>query len=144
MNKPDLDSMSTEDLETLAKEVQERLQAQRTLQKQEAIREIKEKITQYGITSEELGLSSSIKASTSKRSKQDPTTFKYRTPDRTPWSGKGRDPKWLIAMEGYTKDDFLIDPETNKTKYELNQERNGGAKETDLNRYQKMQPGASQ
>lgn len=57
------------------------------------IAEIRAKMTEYGITSKDLGV---IKNKTQKRSGTANPIPRYRNADGQTWSGRGRKPKWVI------------------------------------------------
>ncbi|WJJ93614.1 H-NS histone family protein [Neopusillimonas aromaticivorans] len=70
----------------------------------EAIRDIKEKMEQYGITAEDLV--SSGKKMVSKK----PAVVKYLGPNGEEWSGRGRTPGWMVEAEkrGSSREDFAV------------------------------------
>ncbi|MBB5406702.1 DNA-binding protein H-NS [Paraburkholderia sp. MM5496-R1] len=92
----------TAQLEKLHKEVA----AAREKEVSQAIADIKQKIAEYDLTAEELGLTS---ASPKPRRKSSTTTSvaKYRNPKTgETWSGRGRSPAWLV---GKNRERFLIE-----------------------------------
>lgn len=66
----------------------------RQQEKRSVIAGIKRQIQEYGITGQELGLTQTRAATSTKRS---PAGVKYRNSDGQAWSGRGRKPKWLAA-----------------------------------------------
>jgi DNA-binding protein H-NS len=90
----------TAQLEKLHKEVA----AAREKEVAEAIAEIRQKIDEYDLTAEELGLTSSLPKP---RRKASASVAKYRNPKTgETWSGRGRSPAWLA---GKNRERFLID-----------------------------------
>jgi DNA-binding protein H-NS len=88
----------TAQLEKLQKEMEQAREQEVT----QAIADIKQKIAEYGITAEELGFSSKVRAA--RKAALPP---KYRNPKTgETWSGRGRAPGWLA---GKNRDKFLID-----------------------------------
>jgi DNA-binding protein H-NS len=73
----------------------------------EKVAMIKETMSAYGITIEDLQ-GKSAKAPKSKSSS--PAPAKYTGPNGESWSGRGLAPKWLTALiaEGHAKDEYLI------------------------------------
>ena len=70
------------------------------------IAEIKAKMLEYGITLADLGVG--VKASKSRKA----VAAKYRNPANTDtWSGRGRVPRWLVALEGagHKRDEFAVE-----------------------------------
>ncbi|AUT63547.1 MULTISPECIES: H-NS histone family protein [Paraburkholderia] len=89
----------TAQLEKLQKEMEQAREQEVT----QAIADIKQKIADYGITAEELGFSSKVRAAGRKAA----LPPKYRNPKTgETWSGRGRAPGWLA---GKNRDKFLID-----------------------------------
>jgi DNA-binding protein H-NS len=88
----------TAQLEKLHKEVA----AAREKEIAQAIIEIKQKITEYDLTAEELGFTS--KGTVSRKTA---SVAKYRNPKTgETWSGRGRSPAWLA---GKNRERFLIE-----------------------------------
>jgi DNA-binding protein H-NS len=88
----------TQQLEKLHKE----MEVARDKEVAEAIADIREKITEYGITAEELGFSSKRPVV-----RKQPLPPKYRNPKTgETWSGRGRAPGWLT---GKNRERFLIE-----------------------------------
>jgi DNA-binding protein H-NS len=70
----------------------------------QAIVEIKQKITEYDLTAEELGFASKAKAAAGRKPA---SVAKYRNPKTgETWTGRGRSPAWLA---GKNRERFLID-----------------------------------
>lgn len=64
--------------------------------------EIKQKMTDYGITLADLGIASGR----GKGKRVSPVQAKYRNPDSgATWSGRGKPPRWIA---GKNRDDFKI------------------------------------
>lgn len=89
----------------------EQMKAQET---QDVIADIKQKITNYGLTAEDLGLSGgrgrAAKAPRASRSNA-PSPVKYRGPNGETWrGGRGRKPQWVVnaLAQGKNLDDFRV------------------------------------
>lgn len=77
----------------------------------DVIAEMKVKISQYGITGADLGLSApAATKKTSFKKAAGGLPAKYRGPNGEEWSGRGRQPQWLITAveQGKSKEDFAI------------------------------------
>lgn len=75
------------------------------------IAEIKEKISQFGISAKDLGFSTSsgyVKKSSA--APATPSVAKFVGPNGEHWSGMGRQPQWIkdAIASGKTKDDFAV------------------------------------
>ncbi|MCC8403057.1 H-NS histone family protein [Paraburkholderia sp. MMS20-SJTN17] len=91
----------TAQLEKLHKEVA----AAREKEVAQAIAEIKQKIAEYDLTAEELGLASALPKP--RRKSASASVAKYRNPKTgETWSGRGRSPGWLV---GKNRERFLIE-----------------------------------
>ncbi|SHI54395.1 DNA-binding protein H-NS [Roseomonas rosea] len=112
--KFDLDSMTAQELTALI----EAAQAKRSEKQEEArsalIEEFRSKAAQLGLQLEELmpGGVPSAPAPT-RRTRRDAggsVPVRFRGPNGETWSGRGRMPKWLTAMEaqGRKRDDFRV------------------------------------
>lgn len=75
----------------------------------EVIRDIKEKMKEYGITTEDL------ESSDKKTASKDRANFKYRNSNGQGWSGRGRAPAWIVEAEksGRSREEFAVDHTTN-------------------------------
>ena len=81
---------------------------------QDVIADIKQKIANYGLTAEDLGLSGgrarAAKAPRASKSSS-PTAVKYRGPNGETWGGgRGRKPQWVVnaLAQGKSLDDFRV------------------------------------
>lgn len=77
----------------------------------DAIADIKEKISAYGLTAEDLGLARSSGPGRAPRGKPAPAAVKYRGPNGETWSGgRGRKPQWVTQalQQGRTLEDFAV------------------------------------
>jgi DNA-binding protein H-NS len=88
------------DLQKQAEEIKAR-------EKSSVVKEIVEKISQYGLTPEDLGFSS--KGSSSKKPVRK-VAVRYRDNAGNTWTGRGKRPSWLVKelANGKSVDDFLI------------------------------------
>ena len=97
----------------LRAQAEELLRQAETLRKQERasiVKEVRARISEFGITAAELGLSAGVKAKApaGQRAKVAPK-YRDKATGET-WSGRGQPPKWLQAHlnAGRSRDDFLI------------------------------------
>jgi len=91
----------TAQLEKLHKEVA----AAREKEVAQAIAEIKQKVSEYDLTAEELGFTSA--SPKPRRKSSSASVAKYRNPKTgETWSGRGRSPAWLV---GKNRERFLIE-----------------------------------
>jgi DNA-binding protein H-NS len=68
-----------------------------------AIAEIKRLMAQFGITTDDLGVSS-VRSGTGKSKPRGTVAAKYRDPiSGKTWTGRGRRPGWVVALEGQGK-----------------------------------------
>jgi DNA-binding protein H-NS len=77
----------------------------------DAIADVKEKIRQYGLTAEDLGLARAAGPGRSARSKSAGGVVKYRGPNGETWGGgRGRKPQWVTQAlkEGKSLDEFAV------------------------------------
>lgn len=85
----------------------------------EVIADVRQKIEAYGLSLEDLGLSGQVKkrgrpakaAKTRRSGAKRSLEPKYRDPDTgTTWTGVGRTPRWLSALEaqGKNREKYLI------------------------------------
>lgn len=97
--------MAKNNLAEIKKQIEElQKQANEIIEKERAdvIADIREKISTYGITPEDLGLSST-KASKGKGKGHGSVAVKYKKGDDQ-WTGRGRKPQWVqdvISKEGF-------------------------------------------
>lgn len=85
---------SYKELKAKAEDLMRQAEAARKAETANVIAEIKAKMAEYGITLADLG-----GAKTTKTRKA--VAAKYRNPaNNDTWSGRGRVPKWLVALEG--------------------------------------------
>lgn len=113
----ELDELSAEELTRVITRASE-LRAQKLQEAKEAlIREFQERAALLGFTPEEMPQDlfgeSTAAPGRKKRSdagKQQPP--KFRSPDGTPWSGRGQPPRWLKALEaeGRHRSEFAVSP----------------------------------
>ncbi|WP_427913578.1 H-NS family nucleoid-associated regulatory protein [Ramlibacter sp. MMS24-I3-19] len=82
---------------------------------QDVIADIKQKIANYGLTAEDLGLSGGGRARTAKTARagksSSPSAVKYRGPNGETWGGgRGRKPQWVVnaLAQGKSLDDFRV------------------------------------
>lgn len=92
-------------------------------ERREAVAMVKAKISEFALTAQDLGLAAvagsrkrgakvaSKKSGKTKRAGKIKVKAKYRNPDTgETWTGRGRPPRWLAALEaaGKSRDEFLI------------------------------------
>lgn len=90
--------------EALDKQIEELRQAELRL----AIEQVRQLIAEWRLTAEDCGFKS-VAASGPKKAKS-AVAAKYRGPNGETWSGRGRAPTWLAALEaeGRQRSEFLI------------------------------------
>lgn len=76
----------------------------------DVVSDIKQKISEYGITVSDLGLSAKTKKATKKVGPSTPTVVQYRRPNGDTWSGLGRKPNWIkeAIEQGKSKENFAV------------------------------------
>ncbi len=81
----------------------------RQIEVKEAILQVKQLVTEYGLTASECGFRSGEEVAPGLKVRT-PVPVKYRGPAGQTWSGRGRAPTWLVALEGQgrNKDEFLV------------------------------------
>ncbi|WP_426959801.1 H-NS family nucleoid-associated regulatory protein [Muricoccus radiodurans] len=109
----DLDSMSAQELNTLIKSAEAKLQEKQTEAKAALVEEFRNRAAELGLPLEALVPGSAAAASGGRRQRKDAggtVPPKYRGPGGAEWSGRGRMPKWLSAMEaqGRNRDEFRV------------------------------------
>jgi len=86
---------SYKELVAQAEKLMRQAEAARKAELVTAVAEIKAKMAEYGITPADLG------GGAKKAKSRKAVAAKYRNPaDGETWSGRGRVPKWLVALEG--------------------------------------------
>ncbi|MDP1612358.1 MAG: H-NS histone family protein [Sulfuritalea sp.] len=86
---------SYKELKAKAEDLMRQAEAARKAETAAVIAEIKKKMADYGITVADLG--GGAKVAKSRKA----VAAKYRNPaNGDAWSGRGRVPKWLVALEG--------------------------------------------
>lgn len=96
---------SYKELKAKAEDLMRQAEAARKAETAAVIAEIKKKMTEYGITLADLG--GSARAAKSRKA----VAAKYRNPaNGDTWSGRGRVPRWLVALEGIgrKREEFLV------------------------------------
>ena len=90
--------------EALDKQIEELRQAEL----RSAIEQVRKLIAEWRLTAEDCGFKS-VSASSSKKAKL-AVAAKYRGPNGETWSGRGRAPMWLAALEaeGRQRSEFLV------------------------------------
>ena len=100
----DLDSLSRDELEKLASDVQKALKTLETRRKADARRALEQKAKELGFSLEELAANAP-----KGKSKSEPRFRHPENPDVT-WTGRGRQPAWIKdgLASGKTLEDFAI------------------------------------
>ena len=110
-NTVDLDEMSVEDLMALIQSAESKRREKIGQARQELIEEMKAKAEKLGLSLGDLIERPEVhrKAAAGARSK---AVVKFRGPQGEPWSGRGKKPNWLTALEatGRDKAEFLVEP----------------------------------
>jgi DNA-binding protein H-NS len=90
-------------------ELEKKINEARRIEVSAAITQVKQLIAEYELTARDCGfkLGGDIAAPEKVRT---PVAAKYRGPEGQVWSGRGRAPNWLTALEsqGRDKSEFLI------------------------------------
>ena len=76
----------------------------------EAIDTVRRLIADYALTAKDCGFSDAKPKAMVTQSKRGPAPVKYRGPNGETWSGLGRTPGWLTAieMDGWSRDTCLV------------------------------------
>lgn len=93
------------ELKAKAEDLMRQAEAARKAETAAVIAEIRKKMAEYGITAADLG--GGGKAGKARKA----VAAKYRNPaGGETWSGRGRVPKWLVALEGVgrKREEFLV------------------------------------
>ncbi len=107
----DLDQLTVQELTALRDAAEAKRRGKIDFAKDEILAEARAKLAELGLTLE-AALSSSTTAGQGREVRKDagtPLAVKYRGPNGEEWSGRGRLPKWVQALEatGKTRDQFL-------------------------------------
>ena len=111
-----LDTMSAEELNELIEQATAKRDEKMEGAKQAFLEEMESKAAALGMSLEGLlgkrSRSSDVSSKTRKprRDAGTPVPVKYRGPDGEEWTGRGRPPNWLAALEakGKTREDFRV------------------------------------
>ena len=92
--------------ETLDKQIEESRKVELGL----AIAHVRQLVTEWGMTPEDCGFRSGAASANRKAKPVSVAVPKYRGPNGETWTGHGRPPAWLLALEaeGHPKAEFLI------------------------------------
>jgi DNA-binding protein H-NS len=110
---PDLDSLSLEQLAAVVERANE-LRAQKIDAARDALRmEMSEKAQALGLSMDELMAAESSQPRKGRRARKGPTkpaAIRFRGPKGETWSGRGRPPRWLTALEakGQKREKFAV------------------------------------
>ena len=102
-----LDRLSFEELASVIEMAQERRSEKQEDARRQLLEEFRERAMQMGFPLEALFPGGGRR----RRSDAGSTLpVRYRGPNGEPWSGRGRKPQWLIALEnaGHTKEEYLV------------------------------------
>lgn len=90
-------------------ELEQQISAARQIEVGEAISKVKRLIADYSLTARDCGLRSGGDVDPVEKVRA-PVPVKYCGPEGQTWSGRGRAPSWLVALEaqGRHKDEFLV------------------------------------
>lgn len=88
-------------------DLQKQAEEIKTREKSAVLKEIAEKISQYGLTAEDLGFSS--RGTAGKRPVRK-VAVRYRDSAGNTWTGRGKRPSWLVKelANGKSINDFLV------------------------------------
>jgi DNA-binding protein H-NS len=108
----DLDAMSVRQLTDLIQAAEAKRQEKSRSERTALLQEVTRKAEDLGLTIEELlGVGAAKPAAPTRRgANTKKVSAKYRGPNGEEWTGRGRMPKWLSALqaEGKKREDFLI------------------------------------
>ena len=111
-----LDRMSAQELTALIEAAEDKRRDKLETAKQELIAEFRAKASELGLTMDSLFPQQGTPASARKQRTDTGVTrpARYRGPNGEEWSGRGRMPNWLAALEaeGRPRDQFAIAPES--------------------------------
>ncbi len=90
-------------------ELEQRINAARKIEVSAAVTQVKELIAQYDLTAADCGFKLGGDVAALGKVKT-PVRPKYRGPQGQIWSGRGKAPNWLTALEAQerSRDEFLI------------------------------------
>jgi len=112
--KFDLDSMSAQDLTSLIQAAEAKRSEKQDEARQRLIEEFRDKAAQLGLPLEALMPGATAPGTAAgRRTRRDAggtVAARFRGPNNETWSGRGRMPKWLSAMEasGRKRDEFRV------------------------------------
>ena len=89
-------------------ELEQKINEARQIEVGAAITQVKELISEYGLTAADCGFKPGGTVAVEKV--KTPVAAKYRGPEGQTWSGRGKAPNWLTALEAQqrSRDEFLI------------------------------------
>ncbi len=98
------------ELKAQAEKLMAQAEEARTKEIAEVVADIKKKMTEYGITASDLGLSAGSKKATKKVGPSTPSVVRYKNDNGETWSGMGRQPNWIkeAIEKGKDKEDFAV------------------------------------
>lgn len=90
-------------------ELEQQINEARQIEVGAAITQVKRLIADYGLTASDCGFRSGGDVAPVEKVRT-PAPVKYRGPEGQTWSGRGRAPNWLVALEaqGRNKGEFLV------------------------------------
>ncbi len=111
-----LDRMSAQELTALIEAAEGKRREKLDAAKQDLIAEFRTKASELGLSMEALFPQQQPEPTSTRKPRSDAGTIrpaKYRGPNGEEWSGRGRTPNWLVALdaEGRKRDELVIAPE---------------------------------
>lgn len=90
-------------------ELEQKINEARRIEVSAAITQVKQLVAEYGLTARDCGFKLGGEVAAVEKVKT-PVAAKYRGPQGQTWSGRGKAPNWLTALEsqGRDKSEFLI------------------------------------
>ena len=90
-------------------ELEQKINAARKMEVSAAITQVKQLISDYGLTARDCGFKLGGDVAAPEKVKT-PVAPKYRGPEGQTWSGRGKAPNWLTALEAQqrSRHEFLI------------------------------------
>lgn len=86
--------------------MQQEAEALRQEESKTAIADIHAKMREFELTPEDLGFRA---GAASKKKAKTPGVIKYKHPDGSTWTGKGKPPAWIVEV-GDKRDQYLVKP----------------------------------
>lgn len=103
-----------QELKAQAEKLMQQAEEMRTAERADALKDVQQKIATYDLSAQELGFAfgPSRKSAGAKRSAgtRPAVAAKFKGPNGESWSGRGRQPKWIVSAlaAGKKMEDFRV------------------------------------